>query len=206
MIELLEGEQIVADLRKGVMQRMTEDVFLKSTLLLTNKRLVLVKKKLGAFSKQYIFLKDIQGLSSQRAFNLWLVIPAILVLALGVTHLIVGHNERDLQKVAAVELIVAAILAFLSVGYRIRISTTSDNVFFRLERGFGMERADKFIGAVQVQADRLKSDTASPRTSPPVAPPGELVATPPVNNFCTKCGVALASEIIFCGSCGARRG
>jgi hypothetical protein len=74
--QLLDQEEVLADLRRGTLQKLTSDIFLKKTVVLTNKRLVLVNNRLGSFSKQYIFLKDVQGLSSQRFLNLLGIDPS----------------------------------------------------------------------------------------------------------------------------------
>lgn len=45
---------------------------------------------------------------------------------------------------------------------------------------------------------------ATPATPVPSLPP--VTASSPGNPFCTKCGTALTSDVVFCGSCGTRRG
>jgi hypothetical protein len=149
--QLLDQEGVLADLRRGTLQKLTSDIFLKKTVILTNKRLVLVHNRLGSFSKQYIFLKDVQGLSSQRFLNLWTL---ILAAALGAMSVLAFATNR--LAPAAICAVLAAIFALYVKENRIRISTMTDNIFFDLERGFDLSRADKFVDLVQVEMDRLK--------------------------------------------------
>jgi hypothetical protein len=149
---------------------------LNNTLLLTNKRLALVQKRLGSFAKRYIFLSDVQGLASERGFNLWLAVPGFMLLLTAILWLIgvlpgevvwnisdMTHRPMYFNERLPGTLVVGVfggLLVFFSLQYRIRVSTTSDHIFFTLDRGFGMDRADRFINSVQAQADKLKSRSA----------------------------------------------
>lgn len=159
--QLLDQEEVLADLRRGTLQKLTSDIFLKKIVVLTNKRLVLVNNRLGSFSKQYIFLKDVQGLSSQRFLNLWALIPAaafgvVSILQLAGVFDVSPRSVGDRLPAVALWGVICGILALFVKANRVRISTMTDNIFFNLERGFDTGRADGFVDLVQVEMDRLK--------------------------------------------------
>ena len=51
----------------------------------------------------------------------------------------------------------------------------------------------------------LPTTTATPSPSP-TTPPATADSTVAAKAFCTKCGTPLVPDVVFCGSCGTRRG
>jgi hypothetical protein len=152
LIELLEDEGVIAELRRGKIQRLTDDVLLKRTIVLTNQRLVLIERKLGSFAKQYIFLKDIQGVRSFRHFRLlW------LLLILGCAALVIAQASiTSITEHPLLWVVGAGIGSLMMWRNAISIATTTDTVLFTLELSFDTGKADTFVNAVQAAAANQK--------------------------------------------------
>ena len=154
MFELLDGEAPVADLTKGGIQRVSEDLFLAKNMILTNKRLVLVNRRLGTYEKQYLFLKDITGLESKRIVDIGGIVVGLVFFLGAVPFLLAGKA----WPVIGVALFLGGLSLLLGcVRSGIRISTTTENYFFPLARTFSPGRADSFLDLVTRETARQKS-------------------------------------------------
>jgi hypothetical protein len=152
MINLLEGEEVIADLRQGSVQRLSDDLFLKKTIILTNKRLILVRKKFGAFEKQYIFLKDVSSLISIRKYNLQILLGIIILVTLSVLSINGGNiSVGSLFAVVALTSVIAL------WDHKIVVSTGTMNIFYTLEKRFDTKLADHFIEICQVEINKYKN-------------------------------------------------
>src|ERR1019366_1039364 len=84
------------------------------------------------------------------------------------------------------------------------------------EQSFDYVMFGRILGAVVMAVVVAVTKGVSQKPSPSVAatpsnalPPSVPASSPialAVNAFCTKCGAALGQDVVFCGSCGARRG
>jgi hypothetical protein len=150
VINLLENEEPLADLRRGAIQRLTADILSLKTIVLTNKRLILIKKRVGSFDKKYIFLKDVQSLESIRKFNIPLLVLAIFLalVALG-----------TLSSTPVLGYLLSAGVVFCAINVKkniFRISTMTENLDFLLKLNFSTDLADRFIDRCQIEIDKLK--------------------------------------------------
>jgi hypothetical protein len=71
MIRLLPKEDPIADLQLGLIQTITEDMFTRRTMVLTNMRLWLFKKRLFSNTTSVVFLKDMTSIRFRRAACIW---------------------------------------------------------------------------------------------------------------------------------------
>jgi hypothetical protein len=162
-VEFLPKEELIADLRRGLLSRVTDDVFLLRTILLTNQRLLLVSRRLGSFQRRSVFLKDVQGLASQRSLN-WAALfvgafsSLISILCLvAVANL--RHGDRTVALIVGLFMLVLAVVAFVNVKTNvIRVSTTTEDIVFGLERSFSTDRADEFVRLVEREVVRFKGE------------------------------------------------
>ena len=159
MIQLLEKEEVRADLRRGLIQRLTNDLWQLRTIILTNQRLALIVKRLGSFEKQYIFLKDVQGIASSRSLS----IGALLALCVTVPLAVVGIWAQTQSSFGAERVVIslaatiASIVLLLNLKSNvIRISTMTEDISFRLDKKLGTDSADRFVELAQKEIAHQK--------------------------------------------------
>jgi hypothetical protein len=169
MINFLEGEEPLADLRHGAIQRITDDIFSLKTIILTNKRLIMIVQRLGSFNKKFIFLKDVTSLESVRVLNIPLLIATICMGLIGliimnsalgaqvaVAHRVRGEGINPGTILGLIMLVCAGLTALAIKKNALRISTQSENIDFMLEKNFSTDLVDNFIDRTQVEIDKLK--------------------------------------------------
>jgi hypothetical protein len=87
MISLLPDEKPIADLRLGLVQIISEDIFRRRTMVLTNRRLWLIEKRIFSNSASILFLRDITTVETKRTVNLIHCIGAALFSLWGLASL-----------------------------------------------------------------------------------------------------------------------
>ncbi len=164
-MQLMEGERIVEELRQGVVQRVATDVLKKKTIVLTNKRLMLFARRAGSYGKIYLFLKDIQGLESFRIvnikafiFGLTTIFAAFMLVFVGMVGETISSDQREICLMAAPVSAVVGLVALIGFGKlnALRISTTTEDIDFVLDRSLSTERLDSFVNKVQQCMDKVK--------------------------------------------------
>jgi multisubunit Na+/H+ antiporter MnhE subunit len=78
------------------------------------------------------------------------------------------------------------------------------------EQSFNYMMVGAIVGAIVLAAwvsmTRKPSPTAATAAATTVPPtPSNAASGSPGGKFCTRCGAALGSDIVFCGACGTRR-
>ncbi|MBE0659585.1 MAG: hypothetical protein IH602_17970 [Bryobacteraceae bacterium] len=156
MIQLLEGEEILADLRRGLLQRLSTDMLELETIILTSKRLVFVRKKMGSFTKLTIFLREVQGCGSYQHFSVAL---ALLSGFCGILALLFFANSGGSTGPLIMGFVFLAcavsVLPFLQTN-AVRVSTPSNSIVFRLSHGLETKKIEEFLDLVQRQVAQLK--------------------------------------------------
>src|SRR5262245_19965427 len=162
MIRLLPEEEPIADLRLGLIQTITEDIFTGRTMVLTNKRLWLLKKRLFSNSTSVVFLKDITTIEARRTIELARAIVAVFFVLWGLSGLFgsfvmiaqLGNREAGL----AVGIACCLAIPLLSVGIWFALNVASNSVFiytsmkpiqFRLALSFSTKQIEGFVNRVQ---------------------------------------------------------
>lgn len=157
MLTLLEDEQLISDLSSRPLQSLTDQILSTRTIILTNKRLVLIDRKMGSYKKEYIFLQDVQGLSSVRRFNIIRLIVDILVWMVAVDIL---WNSVKFEGGGLIPGIVAGalglVLAFTVVKYGIVVATSYGRFELTVERRLAVRFTEGFLDQVQQHMAKVK--------------------------------------------------
>jgi len=161
MLQLLEKEEVIADLRRGLIQRITDDILGLKTVILTNKRLILINKKMGSFQKKYIFLKDVQSIESLRSFNIAALIASIISFIVLISMLSSSSPSSTPESVIKtgiefVCLLFGVVLIFSLRTNVFRISTTTEDIDFILTRSISTTRLEPFIELAQIEINKQK--------------------------------------------------
>ena len=146
-IVFLDGEAIIADLRRSVAQRLTDNPFRARNMILTNKRLIVVDKRLGSFKKEYVFLRDLQGVTSYRKLKIGLLL-FIIALALFGTAVLIA-SDADHKPIGLISLLLCLLLGLSVRKSLLRVSSIATTIDFDLGLRFSLRKADRFVHIVQ---------------------------------------------------------
>jgi hypothetical protein len=145
VIQLLENEELRADLRQGAIQKLTNDMSLLRNIILTNQRLIIVGKRFGSLDRRTLFLKDVQGLASSHELNIGaLVVTFIFGFA---TMCCITMIAKDPVAYTGIITFVAAGIWIGSYLFRttIHVSTFAEDFIFRLEHKWNTKAVDRFV-------------------------------------------------------------
>jgi hypothetical protein len=166
VLSLLDGEEVVYDLRRGTIQRLTYDFLRKRTILLTNRRVVFVNNNAGTYSIEPVPLQDVQSVSSVRRIRVKALIADLVMWLLTVglfLSIVTEGSGAGIGIIGAVAGLFAVILAFGISQHVILISTVKHNFEFPVERMLSIGVMEMFLDQVQQQVAELKSREASGR-------------------------------------------
>ena len=156
MIQLLENEELRADLRQGAIQRLSNDMSLLRNIILTNQRLIIVGKRFGSLDRRTLFLKDVQGLASSHELNIG---------ALVVTFIFGFATMCCITMIAKEPVAYTGIITFFAAAiwigtylYRttIHISTFTEDFLFGLEPKWDTKAVDRFVDLAAVEIAEQK--------------------------------------------------
>jgi hypothetical protein len=169
-IKLLPNERPLADLRRGLLQTITEEIVGRRTMVLTNKRLWLIHRRLFSYSTTVVFLKDITSIEARRTFSIAHCIGAAFSLlfalggVIGSLALLADDGMRALGPAAAgagscgLPLLALGVYSALTVvSNSIFINTSMKPIEFQLGLSLSMQRIEVFVNRVQSTMAQYKA-------------------------------------------------
>jgi hypothetical protein len=166
LISLLPDEQPLADLRRGRLQTVSEEIVGRRTMVLTDKRLWLIHKRMLSFSTTVVFLKDITAIEAKRTIRGTYIAVAILygfvgliLTAVAASGSIKKTEEAGLAGVGGIVCLAIGVSCALgAVSNAVCIYTTMKPIEFRLTLRFPIRRIQSFVNEVQTAMSQFKSN------------------------------------------------
>lgn len=160
MIELLENEQIKADLHHGETTRAVESELHANTIVFTDKRLILVKKHMGVFYQKNLFIKDILKLVHKQYYDPFDFVIGFIGLVIGMVLLIAGASAGT--RLGGGFALAGLVFFLLAVGFfiyarknTIKIFTCGEVFTFKLGKSLTLKEINVFIEHVQNKLAKL---------------------------------------------------
>lgn len=151
--ELLPDEAVVAELERGLLDRVTSDLFHTRGIVLTNRRVIVCDSRIGSFVKKYAFLRDVTGVASARLVHVSRQFAVFLMAIVGVLLVIAAIASHPANPVLGVVGILcmsgAAIVNRFASENVLKVSTPSEQLYFGLRADIDPRRVEWFIDLTQ---------------------------------------------------------
>jgi hypothetical protein len=163
MVCLLPKERPVADLRLGIIQTITEDIFARRTMVLSDRRLWLIEKQLFSHSISIVFLKDITAIEARHTLQWARCLFASLFMLAGLIIIVANVRPEHSLSLASsfwgslICFIAALLLYLFAFTKSVFVYTTMKSIQFRLALTFSTKQIEAFVNSVQNAMSQYKN-------------------------------------------------